>query len=78
MDRPPIGKVAMTGAERVRRYRQKHGANAPVTKPVTKQDRTDDTRVRELEARTVELTAQLAHARIEHAAAGLVKAAAEP
>jgi septal ring factor EnvC (AmiA/AmiB activator) len=25
MGRPPIGKVAMTGAERVRRYREKHG-----------------------------------------------------
>src|SRR5262245_37862620 len=33
MGRPPIGKVAMTGAERVRRYRLKH---RPVTKPVTK------------------------------------------
>jgi hypothetical protein len=31
MGRPPIGKTAMTGAERVRRYRAKHG-----TKPVTK------------------------------------------
>src|SRR5437667_4714478 len=34
MGRPPIGKVAMTGAERVRRYRLKHGADKPVTKPV--------------------------------------------
>jgi hypothetical protein len=32
MGRPPIGKVAMSGAERVRRYRLKH-----VTKPVTEQ-----------------------------------------
>jgi hypothetical protein len=31
--RPPIGKVVMTGAERVRRYRLKH---QPKTKPVTK------------------------------------------
>jgi hypothetical protein len=37
MGRPPIGKVAMTGAERVRRYRAKHGVAKPVTKPVTKQ-----------------------------------------
>ena len=31
MGRPPIGKVAMSGSERVQRYRLKH-----VTKPVTK------------------------------------------
>jgi len=36
MGRPPIGKVAMTGAERTRLYRLKRGAAAPVTKPVTK------------------------------------------
>ena len=33
MGRPPIGKVAMTGAERTRLYRRRLG---PVTKPVTK------------------------------------------
>ena len=33
MGRRPIGKTAMTGAERVRRYRLKHGAQKPVTKP---------------------------------------------
>ena len=32
MGRPPIGKTAMTGAERVRRYRLKHAAARPVTK----------------------------------------------
>lgn len=40
MGRRPVGKVAMTGAERVRRHRLKHAAGAPVTKqraPVTKQ-----------------------------------------
>jgi hypothetical protein len=37
MGRPPIGKVAMTGAERTRLYRRRHGADKPVTKPVTKQ-----------------------------------------
>jgi hypothetical protein len=36
MGRPPIGKVAMTGAERVRLYRLKHGTAKPITKPVTK------------------------------------------
>jgi hypothetical protein len=35
MGRPPIGKVAMSGAERVRLYRLRHGADRPVTKPVT-------------------------------------------
>jgi hypothetical protein len=32
MGRPPIGKVAMTGAERVRRFRVKHGTNKPAAK----------------------------------------------
>ena len=32
MGRPPIGKRAMTGAERVRRYRLKHSTDKPVTK----------------------------------------------
>jgi hypothetical protein len=36
MGRPPIGKVAMTGAERTRLYRLKRGIAKPVTKPVTK------------------------------------------
>jgi hypothetical protein len=36
MGRPPIGKTAMTGAERVQRYRLKHSA------PVTKRNETDD------------------------------------
>ena len=36
MGRPPIGKLAMTGAERTRLYRLKLGKVDPVTKPVTK------------------------------------------
>ena len=36
MGRPPIGQTAMTDAERMRRYRLKHGKASPVTKPVTK------------------------------------------
>lgn len=32
MGRPPIGKVAMTGAERIRRYREKHGKPKRETK----------------------------------------------
>jgi hypothetical protein len=36
MGRPPIGKVAMTSAERVRRHRRRHGLDRPVTKPATK------------------------------------------
>ena len=46
MGRKPIGKVAMTGSERVRRYRLKHAANRPVTKstsPVTKSASPDHT-----------------------------------
>ena len=35
MGRPPIGKAAMSGAERTRRYRLKRGLDKPVTK-VTK------------------------------------------
>src|SRR5262245_24511677 len=38
MGRPPIGKVAMTAAERVQRYRIKHA----VGKPVTKRNEIDD------------------------------------
>jgi hypothetical protein len=33
MGRPPLGKVAMTGAERVRRYRIKHGITKPQRSP---------------------------------------------
>jgi hypothetical protein len=35
MGRPPIGKTAMTDAERMRRYRLKHGKDKPVTKPAS-------------------------------------------
>ena len=34
MGRRPIGKSAMTGAERVRRFRERHGVTKPVTKLV--------------------------------------------
>jgi hypothetical protein len=33
MGRAPIGKIAMTGAERTRLYRRKHGTAKPVPKP---------------------------------------------
>ncbi len=49
MGRPPIGEVAMTGSERVRRFRLKH----PVTKPVTEHE----ARIRELEAECERLRA---------------------
>jgi hypothetical protein len=56
MGRPPIGKVAMTAAERVRRHRLKH----TVTK-VTKHPEAADARKTEaLEARIRELEAELA------------------
>jgi hypothetical protein len=58
MGRPPIGKIAMTGAERVARYRRKH---QPVTKPVTKQSGADASKAtKRLEARIKELEAALA------------------
>jgi hypothetical protein len=59
MGRPPIGKIAMTGAERTRLYRLKHGTAKHVTKPVTKSASTDDA-VASLEARIRELEAELA------------------
>ena len=68
MGRPPIGKVAMTSAERVRRHRAKQWADGAVTKPVTKQDASDAGVVASLEARILELEAALAHERREHAA----------
>jgi hypothetical protein len=48
MGRPPIGKRAMSGAERVRRYRLKHGTDRPVTKPVTKPAIAGDAMAQEL------------------------------
>jgi hypothetical protein len=73
MGRPPIGKVAMTDAERMRRYRLKHRADKPVTK-VTKQN------TGRLEARIRELEAQLTRERKRRAAAEakLAKKAGNP
>jgi len=68
MGRPPIGKIAMTVAERVRKHRLKHRGHVSVTKPVTKQDASDAGVVASLEARILELEAALAHERREHAA----------
>ena len=59
MGRPPIGNVAMTGAERVRRYRLKHGNAKPVTK-VTKPSSDNTALAKELaqaKARIAELEA---------------------
>jgi hypothetical protein len=50
MGRPPIGKAAMTAAERVRRYRQKHG--------VTKAPAESET-IAALKSRIAELEAQV-------------------
>ncbi len=52
MGRRPIGKIAMTGAERMRRLREKHG-----TAPVTKPDTTKDREIAVLKARIAELEA---------------------
>jgi len=64
MGRPPIGKIAMTVAERVRKHRLKHRGHVSVTK----QDAGDVGVVASLEARILELEAALAHERREHAA----------
>ena len=65
--RPPIGKRAMTGAERVRRYRLLHATDKPVTKPaatVTKQASTAAlARITELEQLNAALVTELAHAK---------------
>lgn len=78
MGRPPIGKVAMTAAERVARYRLRHGT---VTKqnetkhdaaaaPVVDAKATEPlkARIKELEARIKELEAVLAGERKRHTA----------
>jgi hypothetical protein len=66
MGRPPIGKTAMTDAERMRRYRLKHGKDKPVTKPrapVTKQASPDHAalakQLAQAKARIAELEAKL-------------------
>jgi hypothetical protein len=58
MGRPPIGDVAMTGAERVRRHRLKHGLVTNVTKP-------DDDRIRVLEAELERERAEIAALKAE-------------
>ena len=68
MGRPPIGKIAMTSAERVRRHRLKHRPE-PVTKPVTKRGTVD---VEALVARIRELEGELARERKRRAAAEAV------
>jgi hypothetical protein len=63
MGRPPIGRKAMTGAERIRRFREKHRVVKTVTKPVTKLDGADAGKVAALEAKIVVLEGLLADAR---------------
>ena len=58
MGRPPLGKTAMTGAERVRRWREKHAVKKP--KPDRKRD---PETVQRLKARIRELEAELAKMR---------------
>jgi predicted RNase H-like nuclease (RuvC/YqgF family) len=76
MGRPPIGKVAMTSAERVRKHRLKQSeahVTKPVTKPVTEHvtkpvTKQDETRIRQLETANADLKARLAERdrEIEH------------
>jgi hypothetical protein len=59
MGRPPIGKIAMTAAERV----AKHRASKAVTKPVTKPSAADNAALVAARARISELEAELAKAK---------------
>jgi hypothetical protein len=72
MGRPPIGKVAMTGAERVRRFRAKQRAEQPVTErnetPVTKQGAADGAEIERLKAENERLRKELTAAREDVAA----------
>jgi hypothetical protein len=81
MGRPPIGKTAMTDAERMRRYRLKHGKAKPVTKPVTKPAGPDhDVLVQELaqaRARITDVAAENTALKTELARERSMRAAAE-
>lgn len=59
MGRPPVGKTAMTGAERQRRYWLKRQADKPVTKPATKPVGTDHAALARARARVAELEQQV-------------------
>jgi uncharacterized coiled-coil protein SlyX len=54
MGRPPDGERAMTGSERVTRWRLKHPTDKPATKRATKRDRGSAAEVAELLARIAE------------------------
>jgi hypothetical protein len=58
MGRPPIGKIAMTGAERLRKFRDKQRAQ----RPVTKRNPADIAHIRQLEAENARLRAELTQA----------------
>src|SRR5262245_53676052 len=81
MGRPPIGKVAMTGAERTRLWRQKQARADAVTKPVTKSgkahkpqaDTDAGARIRELKAEYASVREQLATAQANGESAKLAK-----
>jgi hypothetical protein len=60
MGRPPIGKVAMSGAERTRLYRLKRAADTPVTKPDAAEMQQARARIAALEAEVAALKAKLA------------------
>jgi hypothetical protein len=60
MGRPPIGSRAMTGAERVAKYRAKHSKPEPITKHVTKTARADTAALAQAKARIAALEADVA------------------
>ena len=65
MSRRPIGETAMTGAERARRLRQKHGTVTKVTKPTDPDTAQLTGQLAQAEARIRDLEAQLARAKAE-------------
>jgi hypothetical protein len=85
MGRPPIGKHAMSGAERQRRYLEKLLGGKSTVSSVTKQTKADEAKDREiaalrariakLEAENAALKAQLARERAEKAQPSVTNAA---
>jgi hypothetical protein len=64
MGRPPIGKHAMSAAERQRRHRAQFRDTKPVTKPTAPQPDERDREIAALKARVAELERQLALAQM--------------
>ena len=68
MGRKPIGKIAMTHAERTRKYREKHGLDKPAAKPAPASTAPLEARIRELEAELAAAKARIDELRAERLA----------